>query len=123
MGDVCAKAFITNNGENYNASSLEKSEKDYGEKAEEISIITLDSMPLHDEADYFLKMDVEGSEMKALRGGIKFIQDKAPNLAICVYHHDRDLIEIPKFVNELCPGVYEFYLVGGSHTIMIAKPK
>lgn len=119
LGDVCTKAFVSNNGENYDASSIEK---DYKENAEEINIITLDSMALNDDADYFLKMDVEGSELKALRGGVNFIKNKQPNLAICLYHKDRDLIDIPKFVDELCPNVYDFYLVGGSHTIMIAKP-
>ena len=69
-----------------------------------------------------LKMDIEGSELKALHGGANFIKDNEPNLAICLYHRDCDLIDIPKFVNELCPHVYDFYLVGGSHTIMIAKP-
>ena len=73
LGDVCTKAFVSNNGENYDASSIEK---DYKENAEEINIITLDSMVLNDDADYFLKMDVEGSELKALRGGVNFIKNK-----------------------------------------------
>lgn len=89
-------------------------------EAEKVEIITLDSLELAEEADYYVKMDIEGSELDALKGGTQFIQDKRPNLAICLYHKERDLIEIPQFLKQLVPD-YSFYLVGGSHTILIAK--
>ena len=65
-------------------------------------------------------MDIEGSEFEALKGGHRFIKEKRPNLAICLYHKSKDLIYIPQYVKELVPD-YEIHLVGGSHTIMIAK--
>lgn len=87
---------------------------------EEIEMITIDSLELHEEANYFLKMDIEGSELEALKGGQEFIKNLKPNLAICVYHKTRDIIDIPKYLLSIRSD-YKFYLAGGNHTILIAK--
>lgn len=85
-----------------------------------VKLVTIDSLGLNYVADYFVKMDIEGGEMSALKGGRNFIVEKRPNLAICVYHKERDLFEIPFFLKSLVPD-YQFFLVGGSHTILIAR--
>jgi hypothetical protein len=46
-------------------------------------------------------MDIEGSEMNALRGAENIIIQHRPKLAICVYHKPADLWEIPLYLKEL----------------------
>lgn len=57
----------------------------------------------------FIKMDIEGSELAALKGAAKTIRSDKPFLAICVYHRREDLITIPQYLKELVPE-YKLYL-------------
>jgi len=57
----------------------------------------------------FVKMDVEGAELNALRGGLESIKRFAPKLAIAAYHNDDDLVRIPEVISSLQLG-YRFYL-------------
>lgn len=43
----------------------------------------------------FIKMDVEGSEMKALCGCEKTIKKYAPKLYVCAYHRNEDMFALP----------------------------
>lgn len=71
----------------------------------------------------FIKMDIEGAEMMALRGARKTIERDLPNLAICVYHKLIDFYEIPQFIDSLGLG-YVFHLqhstVHGDETVVFA---
>ena len=71
----------------------------------------------------FIKMDIEGSELSALKGAKATILKHQPILAICVYHNLKDFYEIPKFISELKIG-YQFYLqhstVHGDETVLFA---
>ncbi len=48
----------------------------------------------------FIKMDIEGSEMKALEGLKKTIKSRHPKLYVCAYHRNEDLYALPLKVME-----------------------
>ena len=49
----------------------------------------------------FIKLDVEGSELKTLKGSISTIKKFRPKMAISIYHKPEDIIEIPIFIESL----------------------
>jgi FkbM family methyltransferase len=74
----------------------------------EIPVISLDEV-LEGKRVTFIKMDIEGAELEALRGAEKTIKKSNPKLAICVYHKPLDLVDIPLYIKELVPE-YNIYL-------------
>ena len=73
----------------------------------------------------FIKMDIEGAELCALKGAERTIRAFKPKLAISLYHRDTDFTEIPDHLNKLGLG-YKFFLdhftVHGEETILFAAP-
>lgn len=73
----------------------------------------------------FLKMDIEGSELRALQGAARTIRRCLPKLAICVYHRQSDIVEIPLFIKSLHGG-YRMHLRHHSdclvETVLYAVP-
>jgi len=57
----------------------------------------------------FIKMDVEGHELKVLEGADETIKTFKPSLALSAYHRGDDLIELPQLLLKFYPH-YEFYL-------------
>lgn len=51
----------------------------------------------------FIKIDIEGAEIDALRGMIDTISKFKPDLAICVYHDPCHFIEVPELILSLVP--------------------
>ena len=74
----------------------------------------------------FIKMDVEGAELEALKGASGTIVKYTPKLAISVYHLREDLIAIPQYILSLNQN-YELYLRHyesfSSELILYAKPR
>jgi hypothetical protein len=72
-----------------------------------------------------IKMDIEGAEYDALRGGTNVIKRDQPILAICVYHTQSDIWRIPLLIREMLPK-HRLYLRGyegdGFQTVMYAVP-
>ena len=79
-----------------------------GNGACEIKVTNLDSIPDCNNAT-FIKMDIEGSELEALKGAKKIITNNKPKLAICLYHSDKDMIDIIEFVRKKYP-FYKIYV-------------
>jgi FkbM family methyltransferase len=73
----------------------------------------------------FIKMDIEGSELGALRGAEASIRRWRSRLAISLYHRPEDFISIPAWINSLGLG-YRFYLdhysIHHEETVLYATP-
>jgi FkbM family methyltransferase len=54
----------------------------------------------------FIKMDIEGAEKNALRGGRETLAKYVPNLALSTEHLPDDMERIPELVSQLVPGRY-----------------
>lgn len=78
-----------------------------GDNVVEIESIAIDQFV--DREVTFIKMDVEGAELLALKGSEKTIKKYKPKLAICLYHKPEDIIEIPQYIESLNLG-YKYYL-------------
>lgn len=57
----------------------------------------------------FIKMDIEGAELPALRGAEGVLRRFRPRLAVCLYHQPEDFRAIPEYLDGLALG-YRFYL-------------
>lgn len=78
-----------------------------------ISAVRLDDFIT--EPPSFIKMDIEGSEMKALEGARKIIRKYYPTLAICIYHRPDDIRRIVGFIIEA--GYRKLYIRAGENTL------
>lgn len=77
------------------------------EDAVKVEIVKLDDV-INERVTY-IKMDIEGMELDALKGAEQLIRQYKPKLAISVYHKMEDMVEIPDYLRELGLG-YRFYL-------------
>lgn len=73
-----------------------------------IETVSLDDFLKGDRAS-FIKMDIEGAELDALRGAEQTIKTFKPRLAVSVYHKVNDFIDIPEYLLSLVPE-YKFYI-------------
>lgn len=74
----------------------------------EIRVNSIDNIMAGQEVTY-IKMDIEGSELEALRGAKETIIKYHPKLAICIYHKSEDLYTIPQYILSL-DSSYKLYL-------------
>lgn len=68
-----------------------------------VDVVALDEC-LEGERVTFIKLEIEGAELEALRGARAIIADNRPKLAISAYHRGRDLIDLFEMVNSLDAG-------------------
>ncbi len=78
------------------------------EKGEPVKCLTVDQITEGKTCSY-IKMDIEGEELRALRGAENTIKSQKPKLKIACYHRSEDMIEIPKAVLSIRPD-YRVYM-------------
>lgn len=66
-----------------------------------IETVSLDSVIPVEDSVSLIKMDIEGSELPALKGAENIIMRNMPYLAISVYHRPDDLLRIPQYIVSL----------------------
>lgn len=82
-----------------------------------VETVSLDGYFQPDTRVDMIKLDVEGSELEALKGGERTLRRWRPKLQICLYHKLDDLWAIPEYLLSLGLG-YELHL-GHSNTVML----
>lgn len=75
---------------------------------QEVGAAAMDDI-LGDKPVTFIKMDIEGAELEAIRGARHIIQEQHPKLAVSIYHKHEDIWTIPSQIMEYDSG-YRFYL-------------
>jgi len=73
-----------------------------------IQVDCIDNIALPQGAS-LIKLDVEGAELAALRGGVRTIKKHMPKLIVSAYHRNSDLFELPLFIDDNFKG-YSIYL-------------
>lgn len=67
-----------------------------------VPVVQLDEI-IKDEPVAFIKLDVEGAEMDALKGAGNTIRRDRPLCAICIYHKPGDMLAIAHYLKQLVP--------------------
>ena len=83
--------------------------------AYKIPVLALDGNEMFHDVSV-IKMDIEGNELAALHGMRNLIQKNKPNLAICIYHKNEDIVNIWQFFRELKLS-YRYYLRQHSRSV------
>lgn len=88
-----------------------ESRENFNKKVIEVKVYSIDSFILENKINRvdFIKMDVEGWELDALRGAEGCLKNYKPKLAICVYHKPEDLLNIANYLKTIVPE-YRLYL-------------
>jgi len=81
-----------------------------------IDVIAIDTVIPKDKQVTFIKLDVEGAELEALKGAKETIKRCRPRLAICIYHKPEDILELPLYILSLHSD-YKMYIRHYQHFI------
>ena len=74
----------------------------------DVQSISIDSL-LDGDTATFIKLDVEGAELEALKGARNTIKKYRPHIAVSIYHKPTDIFDIPEYLLKLNPD-YKFYI-------------
>jgi FkbM family methyltransferase len=69
----------------------------------------LDDIVRPEDTVTFIKMDIEGAELEALKGSAEIIKRDKPKLAISIYHKKMDYVDIAEYICSLVPE-YKLYM-------------
>lgn len=99
VSDTCQKSLFGMRGGRNSGVSGGKTEIDY---------LTVDQIAQNDNITY-IKMDVEGEELKVIKGAQNVILRDKPQMLVSCYHRTEDLITLPKAIyNIRCD--YKLYM-------------
>ncbi len=108
---------VGSSGKKYTFMANGNSGSHFAENGNDTVVVeTIDSMVGSEDVSY-IKMDIEGFELDALKGAKEVIQRCHPRLLVCLYHKPDDIIEIPQYILDL-DGDYKFYIRHYSNTYM-----
>lgn len=114
------KGVYSRNGKLYFIADSDSSKIVDYETKDSIDVVTIDS-DVNGKID-FIKMDIEGSEVEALKGASEVIRQYAPTLAICIYHKKDDFWKIPLLIKEINSNYkrywIEHYQIGYNETVL-----
>jgi FkbM family methyltransferase len=79
--------------------------------------VSLDNLIPADERVTFIKLDVEGAELEALKGSENLIIRSHPKIAVCIYHKPDDYYKIQEYINSIVPD-YKFFIRHYHYTAM-----
>lgn len=100
--------FLTLHVDEHNsaADSFVMNPKDSHETDEKFPLTTIDKLvtELNLPKVDFIKMDIEGAEVKALQGGKQTIGKYHPRMALSVYHAPDHPVSVPRAAREAWPG-------------------
>lgn len=106
-----------------NAGNIAHHDIDPGARlTDDLPATTLDSLDLP--RTDFIKMDIEGSELAALKGGERTIRRDKPKLAISLYHRPEDFFIIPRWIDSLGVGYrlhLDHYSMHHEETVLYAQ--
>lgn len=93
---------------------------------ETVPVTTIDAFSMLFGVPTFIKIDIEGFEPNCLLGARQTIIDKAPVVAVCIYHLQSHIWEIllqlhsynPRYIFHLCP-----HLADGWDLVLYAVPE
>lgn len=74
----------------------------FDDDGEIVTVVSLDET-LFGFSPTYIKLDIEGAEMEALRGARRTIVESKPRLAVCNYHKPADFWEVPLMMKHLLP--------------------
>lgn len=81
---------------------------DSARKTKEVDAVSVDEV-LDGKPATYIKYDVEGAEMQALKGSANTIAKFAPKLCVACYHRAVDMFELPLYIHRLQPD-YKIYM-------------
>ncbi|ENK1243348.1 FkbM family methyltransferase [Clostridium botulinum] len=99
-GNLLKASHVTGN--------LDMNLKDHNYYKDIIEVVKLDDF-LENKNITYIKMDIEGSEYEAVKGAANIISKYKPKLAICIYHTENHLWDIPILIKKLNPN-YKIYM-------------
>jgi FkbM family methyltransferase len=102
----------------------------YSNKVTTVPVISIDEFVQDNiipRIDY-IKLDIEGSELEALKGAKETINQHHPNMAVCIYHNEGDdIIDVPFWLVSNFSDVYDFKIKhcskGWHESVIYAKKK